>query len=171
MSILDASAADETLVIDSAPTGHFLRLIEMPGVALDWAHAIMRILLKYHAVGSLDAAARGVLGFAKRLKDLQARLLDPQCSAAFIVTLDESVVIAETERLLRTLRTAAVPVGALVWNRAGPGALPRAGAALHLCPASADAGPSPCVVAPSSTEPLIGTAALRRFVGEWKLLE
>ena len=169
LEILDAAEAGETLVVDTAPTGHFLRLIEMPGVALDWAHAIMRILVKYHAVGSLDAAARGVLGFARRLKDLQARLLDPQSTAAFVVTLDEPVVIAETERLIRTLRAASVPLAAILWNRADAGP-PHVDQVIRPCPAGDAAGPAHCIVAPSSAEPLIGVAPLRRFVGEWKLL-
>lgn len=47
LEIVDATESGDTLIIDSAPTGHFLRLLEMPDEALQWTHAIMRILVKY----------------------------------------------------------------------------------------------------------------------------
>jgi arsenite-transporting ATPase len=35
------------VIVDPAPTGHLLRLLEMPAVALDWTHRLMRMMLKY----------------------------------------------------------------------------------------------------------------------------
>ena len=39
------------IVVDPAPTGHLLRLLEMPAIALDWTHRLMRLMLKYRDVG------------------------------------------------------------------------------------------------------------------------
>src|SRR5690606_31986062 len=104
--ILDSVERDETLVLDTAPTGHFLRLLEMPDLALDWTHALMRILLRAGVAGSLDALSERMLGFAKRLKTLRSVLSDPERTAVFVVTLEERMVRAETERLRAALHAA-----------------------------------------------------------------
>src|SRR5262249_17936634 len=55
LSITDAlgldgkAAAYDVAIVDTAPTGHALRLLAMPDVALEWVHALMAILLKYRA--------------------------------------------------------------------------------------------------------------------------
>jgi arsenite-transporting ATPase len=171
LEIVDETASGDTLIIDSAPTGHFLRLLELPGEALQWTHAIMRILVKYHAVAALDAAAESMLAFAKRLKELRARLLDPARTAAIVVTLDQPVVLAETERLVRALQKAAVPAPALLLNRADAGSRPRAEQLLRSSPEGALSAPSAFILAPVSHDPPIGTSVLHRFVREWKLLD
>jgi len=40
-------AAYDTIVADTAPTGHALRLLQTPAVLREWVHASMTILLKY----------------------------------------------------------------------------------------------------------------------------
>ena len=40
----------DLVVMDTAPTGHALRLLEMPGLMQDWVRALMSILLKYQGV-------------------------------------------------------------------------------------------------------------------------
>jgi arsenite/tail-anchored protein-transporting ATPase len=92
------------VVLDTAPTGHFLRLVAMPGEALDWTHRIMRVLLKYRALGGLDAPGGPLLRLAKRLRALRERLADPARTAIVVVTLDEPLVAAETGRLIERLR-------------------------------------------------------------------
>jgi arsenite-transporting ATPase len=145
---------DTLVVIDSAPTGHFLRLIQMPELALDWVRAAMRLIIKYH-VATLDDAARGVLALARQLKELRTRLLDPDRTAVFVVTLNEPVVRLETERLVQTLRGAGMPVRAVIFNRADD-ATPIPGASLQ-------------VYAPFWREPPIGIDTLEKFLGQWTL--
>ena len=41
-----AQSADTTLVVDTAPTGHLLRLLAMPELLSDWLKAIFAVLLK-----------------------------------------------------------------------------------------------------------------------------
>src|SRR5262249_39067239 len=41
--------AYDVVVLDTAPTGHALRLLAMPDAALEWVHALLAILLKYRA--------------------------------------------------------------------------------------------------------------------------
>src|SRR5207249_4958031 len=55
LSLVDAllgreRTAYDIVVLDTAPTGHALRLLAMPDAALEWVHALLAILLKYRAV-------------------------------------------------------------------------------------------------------------------------
>ena len=70
------------IVVDPAPTGHLLRLLEMPAIALDWTHRLMRLMLKYRDVVGLGDTARELLDFAKRTRALDALLARPRRDAA-----------------------------------------------------------------------------------------
>ncbi len=158
-----------TVVIDPAPTGHFLRLLEMPSIALDWAHALMRLILKYHLARELDAVARDLLEFARDLKDFLQRLADPGRTAAFAVTLDEPVVAAETRRLLDALAAAHVPLAGVILNRADAGPPRGAGATSPGNATTVAAAPPPLLLAPALATPPVGADALRRFLRRWEL--
>jgi len=155
IEILEAADAYDVLVIDSAPTGHFLRLIELPAIALDWVHALMRILVKYSALGSLDALARDLLAFARNLRHLQSDLITPERAAAFVVTLDQPVVAAETARLNSAVARSGLHPAALIVNRTSDGSR------LHH--------DVPMIVAPEMPGEIVGIAALHDFVAHWEL--
>jgi arsenite-transporting ATPase len=156
IEILDQADNYDTLVIDSAPTGHFLRLIQMPDLALDWVHALLRLLVKYSAAASLDALAQQMLGFAKRLRQLKLDLSTPGSTAVFIVTLAEAMVEAETARLSSTLEQAGVPLTATILNRADDGE----GGSSHKL-----------IRAPDQHREIVGAAMLRSFIAQWSLGE
>lgn len=153
IEIVEQAGDFETLIIDSAPTGHFLRLIQLPELALDWVHSLMRLIIKYGAAGSLDALARDLLAFAKRLRQLHTDLSTPGTSAVFVVTLDEPMVHAETARLSSSLKQAGVPVAATILNRGARGKL---------------AG-GPWIMTPDLPDEVVGPAALRQFIAQWTL--
>jgi TRC40/GET3/ArsA family transport-energizing ATPase len=153
--LADDVPAGTRIVLDTAPTGHFLRLLAMPGVALDWTHRIMRILLKYRAVGGLDAPAGPLIRLAKRFRALRERLADPSRTAIVVVTLQESLVHAETGRLLERLRQLDLPAAAVVVNRTD-----HATAAAHGLPTFR---------APTVPEPT-GPAGLRAFARAWEVV-
>lgn len=122
----------DTVVFDTAPTGHTLRLLEMPevmGLALETAHSLRG---QAKRIGS--AARTAVLGpmsmltgdsdedeslaaFQDRLERARDLLVDPERTEFRVVLVPESMAIAETERLAERLREAGVPVERLVVNR------------------------------------------------------
>lgn len=155
--LADEAPQDSRLILDTAPTGHFLRLLAMPELALDWTHRIMRILLKYGAVGGLDAPAGPLIRFARRFRALRERLSDPARTAIVVVTLEEPMVLAETRRLVERLEQAGLSTAALLVNRADP----RAAAPMGDLP------PLPTFRAPVVTEP-VGVDALRAFARAWE---
>jgi arsenite-transporting ATPase len=160
LAILGDALADgrfSRIVVDPAPSGHLLRMLEMPSLALDWTHRLMRLMLKYQEVVGLGDAAQDLLEFARRTRSLDAMLHDAARCVVLIVTLDEPIVRAETERLAGLVRASGIGVGAIIWNRlrADPQPLPTTVAARQ-------------VLAPEATPPPIGARALREWSASWR---
>jgi arsenite-transporting ATPase len=155
--------ADEydVMVIDAAPTGHFLRLLEMPEIALRWLHALMRLLVKYHAVASLDALGQDLLAFSKRLRQLKLDLTAEDATAVFLVTLAEAMVTAETQRLQGALLRAHIPIAGIILNRADLG---RARALRSVFAAEL------LIRAPDAGDEVCGPPALRTFLSRWEII-
>jgi len=146
----------ERVIVDPAPTGHLLRLLEMPQLALLWTHQLMRLMLKYKDVAGLGETAEELLAFARNLRAVDSLLRDQARCALVLVTLDEPVVRAETERLFTEVRNRGVSVTGVILNRASyrRAALPVTDAPMHFEAPAAE--PSP-----------IGVVALRRWAESW----
>ena len=144
----------ERVIVDPAPTGHLLRLLEMPRLALEWTHQLMRLMLRYKDVAGLGDTARELLEFAKNLRSLDALLRDPARCGMVLVTLEEAVVRAESERLAAAATERGVAVRAVVHNRGTSSSLPVGAAGVQ-------------VVAPAEQEPLVGAEAIRRWSSRW----
>jgi arsenite-transporting ATPase len=147
------------VIVDPAPTGHLLRLLQMPALALDWSHRLMRLMLKYREVGGLGESAEGVLSFARRTRRVAEILHDPHQTALVVVALDEPLVRGETARLVAAARAEGVAVRAVMWNRwTGP----EAPNPLPVNPPVAQ------FVAPATTPPPVGAEALNAWAGQWR---
>ncbi|HXT19106.1 MAG TPA: ArsA family ATPase [Gemmatimonadaceae bacterium] len=146
------------VVVDPAPTGHLLRLLDMPAIALDWTHRLMRLMLKYRDAMPLGDAAQDLLGFAKRTRALDALLHDRERCGVIVVALDEPIVRAETERLSRAIQSRGIDVAALVWNRVTnvPDPLPATVVAQQF-------------FAEEIAPPPIGAAAIRAWSHSWRI--
>jgi arsenite/tail-anchored protein-transporting ATPase len=155
---LDARHFDR-IVVDPAPTGHLLRLLDMPSVALDWTHRLMRLMLKYKDVVALGDAASELLAFAKRTRALDALIGDRDRTSLVVVSLDEPVVRAETSRLTRAVRERGIDLPAIIWNRVNTSGvrspLPDAGDAAQFC-------------AEEVSPPPIGIDSIRTWSGSWR---
>lgn len=113
----DASLAG--VIVDTAPTGHFLRLLDLPSQAGEWVREFMRILLKYRDLISAGALGEELLRASRALKDLDA-VLHSDRTAVTVVTRPERIVVAETQRLLADLHTRGIPVGTIIANYVTP---------------------------------------------------
>jgi arsenite-transporting ATPase len=115
-SILDATQEDRLVVVDTAPTGHALRLLEAPELALEWDRALLSILLKYREAVGLGKLAEELVELSKSLKRLLALLRDPARARFVAVTRAGELPRRETVRLLEELRRLSIAVPAILVN-------------------------------------------------------
>ena len=149
-----------SIIVDPAPTGHLLRLLEMPALALSWTHRLMRLMLEYKEVAGLGEAARDVLDFARRTRALGELMGDPERTTVVVVANDEPLVRDESQRLIGACRARGVDVAACVWNRATQSVAPLTGAAAPRQ-----------FVAPSVSPAPRGASALRAWCAAWRPLD
>jgi arsenite-transporting ATPase len=110
------SARWDVIVVDTAPTGHTLRLLAMPAAAREWVRALLSILLKYRRVLGLGELASDLLSFSRRLRSLEELLHDRARTSFVAVTRPAELPRLETARLLSALDRARVPAPAIVVN-------------------------------------------------------
>jgi len=119
-----AEGTYERIVIDPAPTGHLIRLLEMPALALDWSHRLLRLMLKYRELAGGGELAVELVAFARRTRGVTALLQDASRAGVLVVALDEPVVRLEASRIIERVRSLGNHVPALVWNRARQAPVP-----------------------------------------------
>ena len=136
--------AFDRVVVDTAPTGHTLRLLNLPRTF----RALIRLLDSMQAkhrfmVQTLtrryrrDTADDFLAELSTLVSNLEESLADPKRCAAIMVTNTETVVVEETRRYLDALRDLRVHVAAMIWNASdgASDALPSAGdAAQYIVP-------------------------------------
>ena len=114
--------ADETqagIIVDTAPTGHFLRLLDLPRTAGEWVREFMRLLLRYRELVPAGTLGEELLRASRALHSLERTLTSPDCEV-IVVTRPERVVVAETKRLIENLETRGMRVGGVVANSMTP---------------------------------------------------
>ena len=125
LEISDGVAADATrwdlAVIDTAPTGHALRLLELPSLMHDWTKALMSILLKYQPVTGLGSLGALLLKLSRGLGFLRELLVDPSRTHFVVVTRPAALPRAESQRLVARLDALGIHVPAIVVNAVGRG--------------------------------------------------
>jgi arsenite-transporting ATPase len=107
--------------MDTAPTGHALRLLEMPALMQDWVRTLMSIMLKYEGVARLGDLGELLLNLSKGLGRLRELLTDPGRTAFVAVTRPEALPRLETLRLVRRLKRLHISVAAVVVSAVGRG--------------------------------------------------
>ncbi|WP_435319251.1 ArsA family ATPase [Haloarchaeobius sp. TZWSO28] len=132
--IADYAASDDWdyVVLDTAPTGHTLRLLDLPEVLSSTLGAAGEVQGQVRRL--VDGARSAMFGPAAffgrnrdesdamtdlrdRLHAVSAVLRDPERTEFRPVLVPEAMAIAETERLVDQLEAAEVPVGPIVVNR------------------------------------------------------
>ncbi len=116
LSILDAKSAYHTIIVDTAPTGHALRLLETPAVAREWVQALLRILLKYRKIVRPGQLAGDLVVLSRQIRALQTLLRDRGRTRFVVVTRAAELPRRETERLLQRLRRLRIATPSVIVN-------------------------------------------------------
>jgi arsenite-transporting ATPase len=170
-------ASSGLVIVDMAPTGHALRLLDLAPIVEGWARDLMRLLLKYRGVARVERAGEELLRLARRAGALRRLLADPSGTRAVVVARPAGLVAAETARLLSALRRRQIAVGGVVTN-----AVALAGQAWPAPVADAHArivgalarrarrilqAPCAMIVAPLEAAPPAGVARLCAWSRRW----
>lgn len=93
----------DCVIFDTAPTGHFVRFMELPVLVREWLKAIFELLLKYKGVVRLGEVAEKLVGLSKNIRSVIDIMTDDKKTATIVVTMPKAMAIAESERLLESL--------------------------------------------------------------------
>lgn len=118
----------DRVIIDTAPTGHTLRLLELPDVLDSF---VGRIMTLRDRLGGVVDSVTGMFGddepdevngddlevFRERIERLRSVLRDPDQTDFRIVMVPELLSVEESERLLSRLAEFGIPVETIVVNR------------------------------------------------------
>jgi arsenite-transporting ATPase len=176
LGVMDSleSGAYRLVVVDTAPTGHALRLLAMPGEAQEWVRALLELLLKYRDIGGLGRLAEDLVALAGRLRRFGELLHDGRRARFVAVTRPAALPALETMRLAAALGEAGVALGALLVNAVTPDAgclRCRRAAAVereHLG-GLARLGARGILRAPAVAPPPRGVEALLAFARSWQV--
>lgn len=171
LAIVDALTRTDSpvglVVVDTAPTGHTLRLLELPAQARAWVRQIMRVLLKYHLAAGANQLSAEVLWLSKGLASLEKLLTNPRAAEFVVVTRPEQLPAVQTERLIRWLRRRRIAMRALIVNGVTPPGCARCRRAAARERRLIAAFSETAVLAHAVAPPPRGPAALERWACTW----
>jgi arsenite-transporting ATPase len=116
---LIADDAQSGIIVDTAPTGHFLRLIDLPKTAGEWVREFMRILLRYRELIPAGSLAEELIRASRALHALE-ETMQSDATRVIVVTRPERVVIAESQRLIGEVEKRGMRIGGIIANYVTP---------------------------------------------------
>jgi len=119
IQLLEAGEYD-MFVCDTAPTGHLIRLLELPALVQQWLGVFFGLLLKYKRVLRFPRVSDLLVSMSKQLKALRSLLADPRKASFHVVTIPTDMAFAETCDLLGACRQAGIHVPTLFVNLVRP---------------------------------------------------
>jgi len=127
LSEIVESGAYQHILVDTAPAGHTMRLLDLPGVFSNWLAALEALEEKHRFMVSQlagrprpDRVTEALASFSRKIDAVKRMIRDPSRSAFVMVTCPEPVVQEETVRYYEFLRQRRIPVAAVVVNRVQP---------------------------------------------------
>jgi arsenite-transporting ATPase len=115
-----ASGRYDVLVLDSAATGHLIRLLELPAVVDQWLKVFFDLFLKYPHIFRLTRFSQELVSVSKNLKRFRQLLTDPARSALYLVSVPTDMALEETRDLLAACLRLDVNVPGLFLNLVTP---------------------------------------------------
>ena len=119
LSELMSDRSQSMIVVDTAPTGHFLRLLDLPETAGAWVREFMRLLLKYRSIIPAGSLAEELIRASKALHNFTSTVRSAR-AAAILITRPEATVTTETVRLRSELTERHLGIAGTIANYITP---------------------------------------------------
>ncbi len=107
------------IVVDPTPSGHVIRLLELPEVARAWLSSVLAVLVKHRARGT-GPLADEFSAMLRHVKRFEEALAAPSESRFVLVTRGEELAAFRTERLVEYLKGRKLAVERVLVNRVLP---------------------------------------------------
>ena len=117
-----ASGRYDRIILDAAPTGHLIRLLELPEMIDQWIKVLFHLFLKYRQIFRLPRTSARLVEISRSLKALRALLHNPNRSALYLVTILTEMAFAETVDLAEACKRMGISKPALFINLVTPDA-------------------------------------------------
>lgn len=119
MGHLDSGRYD-MIIVDAAPSGHLLRLLELPELIRDWLKLFFSLLLKYRQVMRLPRLSERLVQLSRELKNLRVLLQDSGQTGLYAVTIPTHLAIEKTSEMTAALQRLGITAKALFINQITP---------------------------------------------------
>lgn len=116
---LDAGKYD-IFVLDTAPTGHLMRWLELPELMEEWLKFFFKLTLKYERVFRLPKITKFMTTLSRRIRALRSWLTDPKRGNLFPVSILTEMAFEETRDLFAVCQKEKIYVPAIFLNLATP---------------------------------------------------
>ncbi|MCF7668214.1 MAG: ArsA family ATPase [Verrucomicrobia bacterium] len=110
----------DKFVLDTAPTGHLIRLLELPELVEHWLKVIFGLLLKYKNLLSLPKVSDFLVTISKRIKNLRSILTDADRASLYVVSIPTDMALEEIVDLVDACKRTGIHIPALFLNRVIP---------------------------------------------------
>lgn len=114
-------------IVDTAPTGHTLRLLTLPELLDEWIKFLASLRWKYHYMverfsgeKKIEKADEFLLTMKKTVKKVRSLLQDSIKTEFIVVTIAEAMGVLETEDLIKDLEKSHIPIGHIIINNIFP---------------------------------------------------
>jgi len=108
------------IIMDSAPSGHLIRLLDLPKLIGDWLKLFFTLLLKYRRVMRLPQLSERLVKLSREIKALRKLLVDAKRTALCAVTIPTSLALDKTAEMVENLHRIGVSVNYLFINQITP---------------------------------------------------
>ena len=110
----------DLFILDTSPTGHLLRFLELPDMVREWLMAFFRLILKYKGVVRLTNVAEKALTMARNVRRIQETLTNREKTDFIGVTIPEAMGVLELDRLISVLDNSGIPSNNIAINMVVP---------------------------------------------------
>lgn len=123
--VLDSVEREEfdLYILDTAPTGHLLYLLEFPDLVREWMRITFRALLKHQRekqVPQLQTIADRIVRSTNSAKKIREIITDPQRSELVTITIPEAMGVLEMEDLLSAVVRLGISCQHIIINMISP---------------------------------------------------